>query len=259
MPIRHLNYTGRKRILRADAKVLVTSDPDGRSHFSAILSLGDYDLPGDAQVYIEAYRQTTLMRFEYGTVAAGPPISSAPRYLSEFSSKAGLLFRVKITSTGDRPGVLLAEADRVAVTDSEDVPDNRLPLLPIAPTDLAQDIWRIDISGDNGPLLQVNQRFGDWKTLAVSPVFRSLVYPAAMRQVLFHIRAVDEVVHLDDLSDWRCQWLTFAAALPGVGEPPSGLGDIEDWVNWIDTAVMAFTRSHDFLNRLVGAFSEVTA
>ena len=159
-----------------------------------------------------------------------------------------LLFRVKVTSTDDRAGMLLAEADRIPVSDDEEQPDNRIALLPPAPGDLGQETWRVDLTGANGPLLLVNRRVDDWKTVAASPLFRSLVYPAAMRQVLWHIYKVDETRTMDDANDWRCRWLAFAAALPGVGDPHLTSDDDELWREWITEAVESFARQHEMLD-----------
>src|SRR5262245_34387626 len=114
MSIRRINSTGRKRIVREDIRILVSSDADGILEFDATVDLAPYGLPADARVFVEAYRQTTFMRFEHGTVATPRPHPGTCR-LSEFSSREGLLFRVKVTATGDRPGVLLAEGDRIPI------------------------------------------------------------------------------------------------------------------------------------------------
>jgi hypothetical protein len=248
MSIRRLNFTGRKRIVRQDARFFVRPDSDGVPTFDAALNLTDYGLPNDAQVFVEAYRGITFMRFAYGTVAEPQPPHGMSRRLTEFASRDGLLFRVKVTSTGDRTGVLLAEADRIPVSDDEEQPDNRIALLPPAPGDLGQEIWRIDFDNASGPLLLVNSRVGDWKAVAASPLFRSLVYPAAMRQVLWHIHNVEKTRDLDDPDDWRCRWLAFAKALPGSGGPPLNSDDDEDWAEWIGDAVESFARRHVFLD-----------
>src|SRR5258708_2775968 len=134
MSIRRVNSTGRKKIVRQDARIFVRADSDGVLTFDAVLDLTDYDLPNDATVFVEAYRQTTFMRFPHGTVAAPQPShDSSARRLADFASGDGLLFRVKVTSTGERAGVLLAEADRIPISDNEEQPDNRIALLPIAP------------------------------------------------------------------------------------------------------------------------------
>lgn len=247
MSIRHLNYTGRKRILREDAKIFVHPDGAGTLAFDATINLVDYELPRDARVFVEAYRQTTLMRFEHGTVAMPQPPPALSLRLTEFPTKDGLLFRVKVTSTSGRPGVLLAEADRVPISDDEEQPDNRISLLPPKGEDLGQETWRIDFTGDDNPSLLINNQLDDWKAVAASPMFRSLVYPAAMRAVLWHVYH-DEVNDLDDDSDWRCRWLRFAATLPGVGDPPSAKDDESEWTIWIDSAVESFSRRHQFLD-----------
>ena len=156
--------------------------------------------------------------------------------------------RVKVTSTGDRAGVLLAKGDRIPVSDDEEQPDNRIALLPPAPAELGQETWRVDFDGANGPLLLVNSRVGDWKAVAASPLFRSLVYPAAMRQVLWYIYKVEEIRTIDDAGDWQCRWLAFAAALPGVGDPPLTSEDDEMWKEWITEAAESFARQHQMLD-----------
>jgi hypothetical protein len=253
MPIRRVNSTGRKRIFRDDVRITLQTDPDGVIVFDADLSLNDYELPQDATVYVEAYRQTTFMRFEFGTVGLPRPPVSVSRRLTEFASRERLLFRVKVSSVGNRPGVLLAEADQVPVADDEEQPENRVALLPPAPGDLGQEVWRVDISEAQGPQLLVNRATGDWKALASSWTFRALVFPAAMRQVLWHIVAIRNTRHTDDASDWGCRWLKFASSIPGAGPIPSaddgGQIDFLEWSGWIDSAIDAFTRRHAVYDR----------
>jgi len=238
--IRRINFTGRKKILREDARVSVRPDTDGMLTFDAALSLADYELPQDAQIFVEAYRQTTLMRFPHGTVAAPQPPRDVPRRLTEFPTPDALLFRVKVTSAGERAGVLLAEGDRIPVSGDEEQPDNRIALLPPAPADLGQEIWRVDLSG---PLLLVNNRLGDWKAVAASPLFRSLVYPAALRQVLTHMLIVERMDDPDDPNSLQSRWVAFAKGL-GVGDPPAQDADDDEKADWINEAVESFARLH---------------
>src|SRR5437016_4376307 len=113
MSIRRINSTGRMKIVRGDARISVRPDPDGVLTFDATIKLTDYGLPNDAPVFVEAYRLTTYMRFPHGTVAAPQPPGNLSRRLTEFLTDDGLLFRVKVTSTGDRAGLLLAEAESI--------------------------------------------------------------------------------------------------------------------------------------------------
>jgi hypothetical protein len=255
--IRRINFTGRKKILREDARVSVRSDPDDVLTFDASLNLVDYELPGDALVFVEAQRQTTFMRFPHGTVAAPQVPSDVSRRLTEFSTSDALLFRVKVTSAGERAGVLLAEADRIPVSDDAEQPDNRIPLLPPLGQDLGQETWRLDFSGTSGPQLLVNSRLGDWKAVAACPVFRSLVYPAAMRQVLWYVYKVEEVRDTDDPDAWQSRWLRFAASLPGVGTPPSESEDDDDWDEWITGAVDSFARQHEMADHFKREYERI--
>jgi len=255
MSIRRVNSTGRRKILREDARIFVRPDSNGTLTFDATLDLTDYDLPNDARVFVEAYRQTSFMRFPHGTVASPQPQPNLARRLTEFTSRDGLLFRVKVTSTGDRAGVLLAEGDCIPVRDDEEQPDNRIALLPTAPADLGQESWRVDLTGANGPLLLVNKGVGNWPAVAASPLFRSLVYPAAMRQVLWYIYKVEGIRATDDDDNWQCRWLAFATALPGIGEPPLSSND-DDWDDWITAAVESFARQHQMLEHYTAFLAE---
>src|SRR4051812_8045826 len=119
MPIKRLNYTGRKKILRDDAKFFLRNEADGSIVFEAAINLAQYELPETAQVFVEAYRQTaSFMRFEYGTVSNPKPITNQlPYRLTEFAAKDGLLFRIKVVSIGREAGLLLAEGDSIPISE----------------------------------------------------------------------------------------------------------------------------------------------
>jgi hypothetical protein len=258
MPVRRVNSTGRKRIAREDVQFFLRPDSDGVLAFDALLDLNTYKLPADAKVFVEAYRQTTFMRFPHGTVSEPKAPDYAVRRLTEFATADGVLFRVKVTSTDEPSGVLLAEADRIPASDDEEQPDRRVPLLPPAPEDLGQEVWRVSFNGDAGPMLLINRNVGDWKEVASSALFRSLVYPAAMGIVLSHIAREGDIT-LEDSSDWRSRWLKFTSSLPGVGEPPIGKNpqdEWEEWRDWIEDAVGSFARTHGMLSQYKAATAE---
>ena len=72
-------------------------------------------------------------------------------------------------------------------------------------------------------------------------MFQSLVYPAALREILNRIVRIEEHTDTEDPDDWRSRWLRFAADLPGVGEAPAQ-EDLDRWDDWIEIAVAAFAR-----------------
>lgn len=236
--IRRFNYTGRIRINRADVRVTVRTQ-DGVLSFDADLStLRSYEeISPDSLVFVEAYRQTSWMRFAFGRVGA----LSAPddRRLTEFDNEIGILFRVKVTLAGDEHK-LVAEADRIPLQLSEQDEVEKSPLLPVKPERLEHEVFRLDFT-QAGPILLVNSLLGDYRSIALSRPFLSLVYPAVLRQVLTQIVLVDEHDDFENSTDWRSQWLRFASLLPGLGElPPEE--DQELRTEWIERATGAFAQ-----------------
>jgi len=105
-----LNYTGRKKINKEDARFRLRPG-NGETSFDAVIQLNGYKIAEpDARVWVEAYHRTTLMRFDFGRVGLIAPQND--RRLALFHDPNTVLFRVKVTSeTGSERGKLLAEAD----------------------------------------------------------------------------------------------------------------------------------------------------
>ncbi len=245
--IRRLNYTGRLRILREDARFMVTEQPDRSPSFRAALDLTGYGLPDDARVYVEAYRQTVWMRFSLGTV--GTLVQPDDTDLAEFDSPEGILFRVRVTSVDGTSGKLLAEVDGIRSRRRDDVETDVEPLLPVRPDELGTQVWVLD--AEDRPHLVINKEVGDWKTLALSPGFASLVYPAVLREILDIILIKEKSFDIDDQHDWRHRWLRFATLIPGVPEVPDPKAERHKVEEWISDAVMAFCRSQKILDRFL--------
>ena len=243
MPVRTLNYTGRKRIRREDARI-TTREEKGRNVFDAGLSLTGYDLPGDARIFVEAYRQTQYMWFDFGQVGAIRIPSD--RLLRDFDSAEGVLFRVKVVTSAYPHGLLLAEADQIRPRKSTDEDENRIPLLPVKSDDnLGDEVWRIEFDNHQTMLL-INAELGDKDALARHPVFFGLVYPSVVRTILTRILHIEKHRDTEDMDDWCSRWLRFAVGLPGVSDPPAG--DDEALLDdWIDRAASAFCRRYNIL------------
>lgn len=235
--IRRYNYTGRKAINRSDTSVRIEDSP---LRFHAGLSLASYGLPQEAKVFVEAYRQTNWMRFDFGTVGALKVPGEL--LLTEFDTREGILFRVRVTATSDPEGRLLAEADQISpVHKKADGEEAREPLLPIKPADLGEEVCRVDFSGR--PLLLINNQFGDWRALAHSPLFVCMALPQSLREILTRILLVEEYLDTEEADAWQAQWLRFAASLPGSSAVP-GEDKKDAFDDWINAAVAAFARMH---------------
>jgi hypothetical protein len=253
MAIRRLNFTGRKRISREHVRIALHEKAGETATFDADLGgLKEYKLPDDALVFVEARLQTRWMRFPFGTVGAITP--SSDRRLTEFDSIDGVLFSVKVTSASDRSGMMLAEADRVPVRLPGEVEERRQPLLPVKADDLGHEVFRVDFSGPT-PMLLINRAAGDKDTLARSPLFMSLVYPAALREILTRIIHVEQYEEYDEEGDgWMDRWLRFTSKLPNMGPVPGK--DEDDSDIWIDDAVAAFAKQQGMLDRFVAGWQK---
>ncbi len=240
--IRRYNYTGRKKLNRADAQVLIDNGP---LRFQAALKLGEYGLPADAKVFVEAYRQTNWMRFDFGTVAATKTPND--RQLTEFDTQEGILFRVKVTAATTPEGRLLAEADQISPIHQAGE-EARDPLLAIKPEDLGEEVFRVDYE-DGPPILKVNNRFGDWRALVRHPAFACFALPQVLREILTRVLWVEEYYDTEDESDWQARWLRFASLIPGSSEPPESKDEKDRFDYWINDAVAAFARMHGMKNR----------
>jgi hypothetical protein len=236
MPVR-INHTGRKKITRDHARIGIEKDPAGL-YFNASLDLAALKLDPQAFVFVEAYRQTAWMRFPYGRVGAmtEPPLKE--RRLTQFDVPEGVLFRVKVTADGEGRGKLLAEADTLRPKKPGEQDGDAIPLIDPVPAKLNGEVWRV--SWEEPPQLLINEDFQGWKDLVLDTQFRSVVAPAVMRQILTRMLLLEKNKGEEGSEDWRTRWVTFAASLPGVGEPPPDLEQEQGVWDWIDKAVEAF-------------------
>lgn len=243
--IRRFNYTKRKNISRKEFKISLNLN-DGNLSFDADLShLDSYDLPAGSLVFVEAYRQTNWMRFDFGQIGNIRPAEI--RDLSLFDTHEGLLFRVKVTEASE--GKLLAEADRIpfVLPDDKEIPLE--PLLKIRPQNLGKEIYRIDYSDErNGPILLINSLSGNYERIGRNPAFISLVYPSVFREILRRIFYIEKYFEYTDRNDWRSRWLLFARAFPGTGEMPNK-DESDQFDDWIDKVVEKFCKKIQVFER----------
>jgi hypothetical protein len=241
MTIRRINHTKRRRIDKQDVTIRLFAASGGALEFSARVDLSKHEsLPSDARIYIEAYRQTTRMRFDFGTVAKAG-FAGGRAALSEFADADAVQFAVKVTGvSGTSAGMLLADRDGISANDGAD-DSSREPLLPTCSADLGQEMWKLDFQNST-VVLQINSRIPDWKGFAATPLFKAVAYPAIIRQVLARILIVEGWEDEEDVDDWRSKWLAFARSIPGVeaveDEPEDGVGKWE----FIEEVAAAFSK-----------------
>lgn len=233
--IRRFNYTKRQRIEKQNIDIEIDEAGEASaSSFSAILDLKDMDLPPDAQIVIEAKRERSSRRFDWGTIAS----PQAPQDSSLTDMPPNPRFRVMVVAA-DGSGRLLALANDIAPR-REGGADS---LLWLEEKDLGQEVWRLDFGENDSPTMQVNKNITDIsKTVLQDQAFRALVVPEALRSILTRALIIDECDPDDDDGQWN-EWLDFIRKFHDDEIP--GTSDDRDMVaraKWIDEAVEAFAQ-----------------
>jgi hypothetical protein len=247
--IRRFNYTGRQRILTEHVSIHLTQAGPART-FAAQLTLGDYDLPPKARVYLEAFEKTAIMRFPFGSVADLSEPDEVRRRLTEFEGSDAFNFRVKVVDASGSKGRILAESGPIRPVLPEAREERRRSLLHVRYGQLGEQVWMVEFpeSTQEPVELLVNNLIPDKTAFVRSPEFTSLVLPAVLREILVYVLVGQGYRELDDTSDWKSDWLSFAKTMVGT-EPPGDEEGQEEAFEWIDRAVDAFCKRHEVHTR----------
>ena len=238
--LRRFNETGRKTISKEHAHVLVRQREDtNNAYFRMDLQLDSYGFDPAAVVRVEAWRSNIGERWEVGTVADAANRGEFSGFMNEAPMSSQ--FKVVVVA-GDGSGRLLGTSGPIKP---------KLPtesLIPLEPTDLGSEVWRVDFDGDGDgqPVLQVNSRLEMISEIVrTDDQFRALVMPEVFRTVLTHIVFVAGADHDDDEEDWHRGWFNLAQSVfstkaPKVTDPEDSSQQL-DAQNWIDEVVAQFS------------------
>lgn len=252
--IRKFNYTGRKKLNRQRINISIADERPYKS-FTATLDLKDLGLPDDAKVYIEPYVNSSVMRFPFGTVTN--PIAPTDTLLIDLPSSSQIRFRIYVVDETKKIGRLLRVAKQIKTRDLEGA-GNRMSILHIDwDKDLDQQIFRVIFPDNDYPRLEINKRIENAKELVKSDlIFRSLVFPVAVRQVAERIALTWEEFEEED-SSWQSTWLKFIKEVLHVNvEVEFGDDSNEDEINhWVEEIVAAFCRKNKFRTKFEQALN----
>jgi len=251
--IRRFNYTGRRKLSQSCASVHLFQNKDAPSEFQAELKLDNQSLPLKAKVYLEAYYRSSMMRFDFGTVAQVHQFANERYTLTDIQNSIAF-FRVKIVDETSDIGRIIAVIDRIKPSFPQESDASKFSLLYVQYVDLGHQIWRVDISDNHAmPVLQVNSELtldSVQEFIRNHPAFLSLVYPAAVREILNHILLSGELPEEQDES-WQIQWLQFATSIKGERKITDFyLMQSDDRQIWIEEAVEAFCVHNDLKAKL---------
>jgi|SRR5271157_3816928 len=236
---RKFNYTQRVRIPASKVHVEVERGEDGQYRgMVKKLDLFDHGRHTDevwraANVVVEARRVSTGSYHwqGLGTVSEIQRRNTiVPIELPEFTDDAEITFRFKVVDGAKK---LLGEVDGIRA--GECPPTDREPLIDLIPTDLKEELWKVDFEDPSGPRVLVNRRLPNPSGLLMrDPLVRGLILPQIVRQVLSAAAASEH-----QSEQWVVNWMTFADRL-GHTDPPTP--DDEDAVQeWVDNVVESFT------------------
>lgn len=215
--IRRFNYTNRIKIPRNRADISLFKDREGK-YFRAKINMEGLDLPPDAKIYIEANFKGVYQRFAFGTVAHFKEPENTR--LNELPETELAYFDIAIVDETGKVGLLLGSAKGIAVS-TDGIPNDRIPLLPVNPTDLKNSFWKLsfDTSDDGRPVLEINKNIPDVFEKARNDInFISLVYPAAFRGVL--IKLIEHGDFDAEEETWVSDWLKFINSILGIKNLP---------------------------------------
>ncbi len=203
--IRNFNYTDRKRILRENISFeWIDGKGEEPASFLAKIDLHSAGLiRSDGQVWVEACSGSIVSRYYFGTVEH--PEYPEDTRLTSFPRGLKPTFKIKVVDPKDPRKRLLAFADRIAPSEREEIESGRQSILPVEYVDLGQKIWNLRIDDSLMPILQLNSTITDpvgISTLAKSPEFVALVYPAVIRQILSYLLLETEDPSMIAEHDW---------------------------------------------------------
>lgn len=241
--IRRFNYTGRVKIPRNRIDISLFKDSLGK-YFKAKINLDGLDLPHDAKIYIEPNYKGVYQRFYFGTVSKFHQPEEAR--LSELPETELVYFDISVVDEKSRTGLILGKAKGIAVN-TDGVPSDRIPLLPVNPTDLKNQFWKLsfDSSDDGRPILEINKNIPDVFEMARNDIkFISLVYPSAFREVL--IKLIEQGDADAEEDSWNSQWIKFInsnlgiKSFPEIDNESNGLTVEQE--TWIDDCVNEYCK-----------------
>lgn len=206
---RRFNYTGRKRLTREHFRIRLIDASSGLPpSFSAEVSIpSDLKLDPNARIYIEAYVGTSVMRFDFGSVACVSPPADCT--LTDIDANTPILFRVRVVDETGNVGRILASANGIR-PESDQEGRNRKSLLPLRGMDLGEELWKLEFDKDAGPTLAVNNRVpGLVERIPVDAVLMGAIYPEVVRQMTCQVFSPsgESDESMDWIRDWKV-WLT---------------------------------------------------
>lgn len=245
--IKHVNFTGRRRIPRDCVEVVLYDGAPRR--FDARIDLQETKLPDGAKVFLEAMRagSSAIQRFDCGRIGS---LVLQTRSLDDVDGD-NVFFALKVVDDSERVGRILGLAENIRPKQADKrTPEGRQGILPIVPAALGQELWRVEFTNASRVTLLVNEELSDAKDrLRTDPLWQAAIYPAAVRIILKEALSMGATGDREEDEQWASDWLRFGRGLhPDNASPP--VEDEEQRDVWIEEVAAAFCSHHKLMEKL---------
>ncbi|MCX7626247.1 MAG: hypothetical protein N2Z21_08565 [Candidatus Sumerlaeaceae bacterium] len=263
---RNFNYTNRIRIDRHHVVIRPVNQESQKAEGLEVefsIDLQDYlkNLDDQDQVIAEVYYKGFYARTELGEVSdfADGEKTVRAEFPNYYIPAERSRFRLKIVANGQEStqGLLLALADHLKLTsvpstmeEEESESLRECDLLPVVYADLGEVPWIIDWEQLEQTILILNKRLFD-KDKVNQPLYRALLLPAVLKDILTQILIIDEYDGDEDRNDWRYFWIDMVSErwMGGTRPPANGKG-LEDKLDWIEEAIKGFCERNKLVSKV---------
>ncbi len=239
---RNINHTGRRRLTSSEVQIRLQNDGKDVPVFDVEFSLDKSGLNDKASIYVEAYQRNTLQRFHFGTIAH--ICKPENRKLEKIDLSGPVLFRVHIVDESQYLGRLIASIDRLPPKTGDDE-EQKSSLLVVRARPMNNETWKVVFDTGGKPELCINSRIPDAiGQIKNNPLFQTLIFPAALRQVLMYY-IWDNNIEEGSIAE---EWINFAEKL--AREKPEE-NDTNELMIWIDDVVQRFSERFELCEMLL--------
>ena len=238
------NPTNIQKIHRSNITFELFDDATSQSHFIIHeLFLSNLDLPKDAHVYCAPKAGDVEKPVSLGQVGTLKNIGKMLP-IEGLSSNATLKFRFLVVDYDT--SMILASAENIRAKSPHE--DGHEAILPVDFRDLQGLIWRMELTPDDEPILELNKNLpGIADKLQTDVEYQALIIPEAIRKVLIHLVENNSD---SDPENWVQKWTRWLSEL-GFNEIPEEEDEFisKDTEEWAERVVQKFSKKYKLFER----------
>jgi hypothetical protein len=247
MTIRHLNYTGRKRIPAKAVTVAKKSEDKDATQYIFNIKLGEV-LEDREQVdsYLELYKGTYYQKRQKLPEMNHNNETELTLEVPAWAKDGSTFFRIKVVDENSAKLIAYGDQFRLPV-DSRNHTATK-SLLPIIQEEIGT-VWKVALNNGRGakPYLVLNQEIDGIMGLVSDDTFKALIYPQVLKEILIYFFIQEEYSeeHLTP-DEPASEWLQFARRHSEENLPTLDGTEgerLERRRDWIESCVSQFATS----------------